>query len=205
MKKVIAVLLVLLPSVALKAQVAAPVQEPASISVLKFSWNKERVGWEQDPFGGPIENFDEMRVRARNEKRIMDAKKGGNGSEVSRAERDARTDEALISSIHKNTNTRYAFVYKLLLQNNDTRSIKAIDWDYIFFDVLNENELGRRQFTSEEKIAPGKTKELKFFISTPPTKTISVNSLNKREREGLSEAVVIVRIEYADGSSWIRP
>jgi hypothetical protein len=91
------------------------------------------------------------------------------------------------------------------LQNNDTRSIKAIDWDYIFFDVLNENELGRRQFTSEEKIAPGKTKELKFFISTPPTKTISVNSLNKREREGLSEAVVIVRIEYADGSSWIRP
>lgn len=204
MKKVVVVLLLLLPSVAVKPQVSAPLQEPSGISVLKFSWDKERIGWEQDPFGGPIENFDEMRVRTRNEKRVMDAKKGGNGSEVSRAERDARTDEALISSIHKNTNTRYAFVYKLLLQNNDARSIKAIDWDYVFFDVSTERELGRRQFTSEEKIGPGKTKELKFFIPTPPTKTISLNALNRREREGLSEAIVIVRVEYVDGSLWQR-
>jgi hypothetical protein len=204
MKKVVVILLLLLPSVAVRPQVSAPLQEPSDISVLKFSWNKERIGWEQDPFGGPIENFDETRVRTRNEKRVMDAKKGGNGSEVSRAERDARTDEALIASIHKNTNARYAFVYKLLLQNNDARSIKAIDWDYVFFDVSTERELGRRQFTSEEKIGPGKTKELKFFIPTPPTKTISINALNTQEREGLSEAIVIVRVEYADGSLWQR-
>src|ERR1700730_10135574 len=204
MKKVVAVLLLLLPGVTVKPQVTAPLQQPSGISVLKFSWNKERIGWEQDPFGGPIENFDEMRVRTRNEKRIMDAKKGGNGSEVSRAERDARTDEALIATIHKHTNARYAFVYKLLLQNNDARSIKAIDWDYVFFDVSTDRELGRRQFTSEERIGPGKTKELKFFIPTPPTKTISISALNKQEREGLSEAIIIVRIEYADGSLWQR-
>jgi hypothetical protein len=204
MKKAVLVLLLLLPTVAVKAQVSAPLKEPSGISVLRFSWNKERIGWEQDPFSGPIENFDEMRVRARNEKRVMDAKKGGNGSELSRAERDARTDEALISSIHRNTSARYGFVYKLLLQNNDARSIKAIDWDYVFFDVSNERELGRRQFTSEEKIGPGKTKELKFFIPTPPAKTISINSLNKHEREGLGEAIVIVRVEYMDGSLWQR-
>lgn len=204
MKKVVVVFLLLLPSVAVRPQAPAPLQAPSGISVLKFSWHKERIGWEQDPFGGPIENFDEMRVRARNEKRIMDAKKGGNGSEVSRAERDAQTDEALVSSIHKNTKARYAFVYKLQLQNNDARSIKAIDWDYVFFDDSTERELGRRQFTSEEKIGSGKTKELKFFIPTPPTKTISINSLNKHEREGLSEAIVIVRVEYVDGSLWQR-
>ena len=204
MKRVVVVLLLLLPSVVVKPQTAAPLPQPSGISVLKFSWAKERTGWEQDPFSGPIENFDEMRVRTRNEKRIMDAKKGGNGSEVSRAERDARTDEALISSIHKNTNARYGFVYKLVLLNNGARSIKAIDWDYVFFDVSNESELGRRQFTSVEKIAPGKSKELKFFIPTPPTKTISINALNKHEREGLSEAIVIVRVEYTDGSSWQR-
>jgi hypothetical protein len=204
MKKVVAVLLLLLPSGAVRSQTPAATQEPTGIAVLKFSWTKERIGWEQDPFGGPIESFDEMRVRARNEKRVMDAKKGGNGSEVSRAERDARTDQALISNIHKNTDARYAFVYKMRLQNNDARSIKAIDWDYVFFDVSSERELGRRQFTSEEKIGPGKSKELKFFIPTPPTKTISINSLNKHEREGLSEAIVIVRVEYMDGSMWLR-
>lgn len=204
MNKVVVVLLMLLPGVAVKPPVTAPQKEPAGVSVLKFSWNKERIGWEQDPFGGPIENFDEMRVRARNEKRVMDAKKGGNGSEVSRAERDARTDEALVSTIHRNTATRYAFVYRLVLQNTDARPIKSIDWDYVFYDASNGSELGRRQFTSEEKIAPGKTRELKFFITIPPTKTISLNALNKREREGLSESIIIVRVEYADGTIWQR-
>lgn len=204
MKEVVAILLLVLAGRAAIAQVSSPPAAPDGISIVKFSWSKERVGWQQDPFSGPLENFDEMRVRTRNEKRIMDAKKGGNGSEQSRAERDAKTDEALISSIHKNGNTRYAFVYKVLLQNNDTRVIKAIDWDYIFFDGLTERELGRRQFTSLEKLAPGKTKEFKFFIPNPPTRMINLNALDKHERDGLSEAVVIVRIEYADGSVWQR-
>ena len=204
MKRVIGVLLLLLPGVVVKAQTPVSPSEPAGISVLKFSWNKERIGWEQDPFSGPIENFDEVRVRTRNEKRIMDAKKGGNGSEVSRAERDARTDEALVSSIHQNTNARYGFVYKMSLRNDDPRLITAIDWDYVFFDASSALEVGRREFSSAEKIGPGKTKELKFFIPTPPTRTISVNSLNKHERDGLNEAIVIVRVEYADGSLWQR-
>lgn len=204
MKDVVVILLLLFATTAVNAQVTSPAADPSGISILKFSWSKERIGWQQDPFGGPIESFDEMRVRTRNEKRVMDAKKGGNGAEVSRAERDAKTDEALIASIHKNGNTRYVFVYKLLLQNSDAKSIKAIDWDYVFYDVSTEQEVGRRQFTSEAKIDPGKTKELKFFIPTPPTKTISISSLNKHEREGLSEAIVIVQVEYADGSLWKR-
>lgn len=28
------------------------------------------IGWERDPFGGPLENFDKMRSRARNERRV---------------------------------------------------------------------------------------------------------------------------------------
>lgn len=202
MKKVVVILSLLFSSTSVKAQVTTPAPDASGISILKFSWSKERIGWEQDPFGGPIESFDEMRVRSRNEKRVADAKKGGSGAEVSKAERDAKTDEALVASIHKNGNTRYVFVYKLLLQNSDARSIKSIDWDYVFYDSSTGEEVGRRQFTSEAKIAPGKTKELKFFIPTPPTKTISVSSLNKREREGLNEVIVIARVEYIDGSLW---
>jgi hypothetical protein len=174
------------------------------VAVVKFSWSKERVGWEQDPFSGPIENFDEMRVRSRNEKRILDAKKGGNSAEINRAERDARSDDALISRIHQNARARYGFVYKVSVQNNSLKAIKSIDWDYVFFDIQTKDELGRREFTSEEKIATGKTKELKFFIPRPPTQTISVNALDNNERNGLGEAVIIVRVEFADGTSWQR-
>ena len=45
-------------------------QEPSGVEVVKSSWGKVRIGWERDPFSGPLENFDEMRSRARNERRV---------------------------------------------------------------------------------------------------------------------------------------
>ena len=205
MKVVLTLAFVLSGSLVSLAQTAPQTQPVHNVAVIKHSWSKERVGWEQDPFSGPIENFDEMRVRARNEKRILDAKKGGNSAEMNRAERDARSDDALISRIHQNTRARYGFVYKVSIQNNSAKVIKAIDWDYVFFDSQTKSELGRRQFTSEEKISPGKTKELKFFIPGSPTQTISVSELNKNERKNLGEVVVIIRVEYSDGSNWQLP
>jgi hypothetical protein len=69
----------------------------------------------------------------------------------------------------------------------------------------SEEELGRREFGSEQKIAPGKTKEVKFFVSSPPVRRISVQSLDKNERDGLGERIELVRVEYADGTAWQRP
>ena len=180
-------------------------ETPPGVQVVKFSWTKERIGWERDPFSGPIENFDEMRVRTRNEKRIQDAKRGGSTVEANKAERDALTDQALISTLHKAPRARYGFVYKTSVKNNHSKSIASIDWDYVFFDVETGNEISRREFASEEKIAPGKEKELKFFIPNPPTKTISVQALNKNERNGLGERVELLRVKYADGTFWERP
>jgi hypothetical protein len=198
-------LFVIASSVAVSAQPAPRSPDPPEVVVVRFSWSKERVGWQADPFGGPLENFDEMRVRARNEKRVQDAKRGGSGAEVAKAESDARTDAVLTAQIHKSKPGRYRFVYKVEIQNGGSKTVKAIDWDYVFLDENTQEELGRRQFSSLEKIAPGKTKELKFFIPTPPTQKVSINSLDMNERANLNESVVIVRIEYADGSIWEHP
>ena len=203
MRILLLVFFLLALGIAVPAQTTAS-EEPA-VTVVKYNWSKERIGWEQDPFSGPIENFDEMRVRARNEKRISDAKRGGNGAEVSRAERDAKTDEALISSIHTSSRPRYGFLYTVIVQNTSDKVIKSIDWDYVFIDKNTEAEVGRRKFTSEQKISPGKTKELRFFIPHPPTKTISITSLNSKERNSLNEAVIVMRVEYADRTVWQRP
>ncbi len=180
------------------------IRDAPDVQVVKYSWSKERVGWERDPFAGPIENFDEMRVRTRNEKRIMDAKRGGSSVESSKAERDALTDQALISAIHKAPPARYGFSYTVSFKNNGAKEITAIDWDYVFYDLVSQAELGRREFGSEQKIASGKTKELKFFISAPPVRRISVQALDKNERAGLGERIELVRIQYADGTSWQR-
>ncbi|MDQ3755420.1 MAG: hypothetical protein M3371_11910, partial [Acidobacteriota bacterium] len=63
----------------------------------------------------------------------------------------------------------------------------------------------RHEFTSVEKISPGKSKELSFFIPAPPTRTISVHEFGKNERDGLSEQIILVRVLYTDGTIWQRP
>ena len=175
-------------------------QQPG-VEVVKFSWSKERIGWERDPFSGPIENFDEVRARTRNEKRIEDAKRG-NSAEVDRIKREARADAANIAAKHKDPPSRYVFVYKATVKNTSDKAIKSIDWDYIFLERGTENELGRQQFTSDEKISVGKTKELIVTITKPPTKTISLTALNSNERGTLDGRVILVRIDFADGTSW---
>ncbi len=202
--KCLSVVLLFFTAIVSLAQSASTLQEPSEVVVIKFSWTKERLGWEKDPFNGPIENFDEVRARTRNEKRIEDAKRG-NSNEVDKIKREAKADAANIAAQHKNTPSRYVFVYKTTVRNSSTKAIKSIDWDYIFLDRSSETELGRQQFTSEEKIGPGKTKELLVVVKKPPTQTISVTVLNHDERNSLTGRVIIVRIDYADGTSWQLP
>lgn len=201
MKYLCLTLLVLSTATISLAQSKESLSDSSGVEVVKFSWNKERIGWENDPFRGPIENFDEMRARTRNEKRITEAKRGGAG-DADRLKRDANADAANIATQHKNTTSRYVFMYKATVKNSGKKAIKSIDWDYVFCDKATEAELGRQQFTNDEKIGPGKTKELLVAITKPPTPTISITALNKEEGKGLTGHVVIVRVEYSDGSSW---
>ena len=173
-------------------------QQPSEVEVVKASWTKVRIGWERDPFGGPLENFDEMRSRARNERRI--AQGGGE-----RAKREARADDANLAAKRENKPSQYYFIYKTKLKNNSTSAITQLDWDYVFFERGTENEVGRQQFTSDEEIKPGKTKELTVRMTTPPTKTISITSLNLEERDRFSEKIVVVSVRYADGRVWNAP
>jgi hypothetical protein len=198
-------------SLALLLAMAATVANGQSVStnssgaeVTRFSWSKERIGWQGDPFSGPIENFDEVRARTRNEKRIEDAKRG-NSAEIDKIKREAKADAANIEAKHKDTPLRYVFVYKVTVKNSSNKAIKSIDWDYIFLERGTETEIGRQQFTSEEKIGSGKTKELSVTITKPPTKTISLTALNDNERGSLDGRVILVRIDYADGTSWQQP
>ena len=173
-------------------------QESSGVEVVKSSWSKIRIGWERDPFGGPLENFDEMRSRARNERRV--AQGGGE-----RAKREAKADEANLAKQREKNPPRYYFIYKTKNKNNHTAAITQIDWDYVFLERDTENELGRQQFTSDERVGPGKTKELIVTINSPPTRTVSVTSLNLEERDRFTEKIVLVRVQYADGRVWQTP
>ena len=192
-------------------QVAAQAQAPSSptapeVEVVKFSWSKERLNWEVNPFSGPNENFHEMQFRARGEKRVSDAKRSGTTGQQASAERDAKVDAAIIQANRQPSGpARYYFIYKASVKNSGTKPIEEIDWDYVFIDSATGQELNRHQFTSTKTIAPGKSKELTFMLSAAPTKRISVNALNKQERSGIADHVVVVRVKYSDGTVWQQP
>ncbi len=175
------------------------------LQVVKFSWSKERINWEQNPFGGPNENFHEMQFRARSEKRASDAR-SANSPDASKLEKDARADAAIIQAERQRKGPpRYTFLYRTSIKNSSEKTVKEIDWDYVFLDAVTGEEMGRRQFTSVETIGPGKSKELSFMLSAPPTQRISVYALDKKERIGFGEHVVILRVKFSDGSVWQVP
>lgn len=184
------------------AQSPAP-QQTEEFTIVKYSWTKERINWEGDPFGGPVETFDDMRRRRVDERRVERARGTGNIAEAAKVEREMRSEQ--IIKTRPPAPPRYAFLYKVSLRNNTNKTIKAIDWDYTFFSSTTQSETGRLEFTSEAKIAPGKIKELNVMSRRPPAKTVSIYELNKTERQGLDGQVVIMRLEYTDGSIWQRP
>ncbi|HVG31364.1 MAG TPA: hypothetical protein VM864_16760 [Pyrinomonadaceae bacterium] len=178
-------------------------QGPPDLAVVKFSWSKERVNWERDPFGGPVENFDDMRVRTRNDRRL-EVNKGS--VEEDRVRREVKADAANQQLLRQQQGpARYVFMYKASVRNDGAKAITEIDWDYIFFDKDTETERGRHRFTSAEKIGAGKSKQLTFTVTRPPTQTISARVLDDKERQNLGERVVIMRILYADGTTWQSP
>jgi hypothetical protein len=181
---------------------AVRAQSDLPIELVKYSWTKERLNWEGNPFGGPNENFHQMQFRTRSEKRVSDAKRS-NSPEVGKLEKEAKADAAIVANENQNSAPpRYYFMYRASMKNLSTKQIKEIDWDYVFLDAGTGEELGRRQFTSVQNIGPGKQKDLTFTLPTPPTRRVSVYALDKKERLGLDEKVIIVRVTYADGSVW---
>ena len=183
------------------AQSPPPSTDP-SVAILKYSWAKARINWEGDPFAGAFESFEDVRRRAVDSRRLERARASGNAIEAAKVEREIRAEQVIKARPPKPA--RYSFVYKVEIKNNADKAITEFDWDYVFFDAATGAEIGRRQFTGVEKIGPGKSKELTFQVSSPPAQTISVHALDKNERRGLSEAVVLLRVAYADGSVWLR-
>ena len=178
-------------------------RDAPDLTIVKHSWSKERINWEVDPFGGPVESFEDVRRRRVDERRVERARGAGNIGEAAKVEREMRAEQVIKS--RPPAPPRYAFLYKISVTNTSEKTIKAIDWDYIFFSSNTQSETGRLELTNEEKIGPGKSKELHVMARKPPSKTVSVYALDKSERQGLDGQVVIMRIEYTDGSVWQRP
>ena len=97
------------------------------------------------------------------------------------------------------------YIYRAKVVNTGSKAIRKLSWDYVFSDPDTQKEVGRRRHENKVNIRPGKTASLSVRSVSPPTGTINANQVGKKPKEQYSEQVVIQRIEYADGTVWLRP
>jgi hypothetical protein len=199
-------LLVMATAVASQAQQATPdLQGPSDVAIVKFTWGKEFLpGWENNQFGHLTETPDARRDRLENERRIQQARNIGNKAELGKRENAAKMLED--AKLSKNAERpRDGYRYEVEIRNTGAKTIKLIDWDYIFLDPDTLKEVARHQFTSDDTVKPGKSKKISVFYLHPPVKTVSVKMLSKKNMAKFKEQVVLMRIQYSDGSVWQRP
>lgn len=94
------------------------------------------------------------------------------------------------------------FAYRIKVQNQTTKAVEAVFWEYRFQDPANPDQLSRRQFLCGVNIGAGKGKELEGFSRSGPSDVVNVKTLNSGTP--FKETVLINRIEYTDGSMWQR-
>lgn len=195
-------LVFLASSAATTARAQSPANLPDAqmgVAVVQISWRKEihNPALDEDPFKHNREQWEDARrqeiidrenaLRTRSGKTAIDNR--GRPTVVEVAKHDPRV----------------SYVYKAKVTNTESKIIRAIDWDYVFFDHADGKEVGRHLFKSKVKIQPGKSAELSRRTASPPTSVVDVTKTAKKIKDQYAERVEIQRIEYEDGSVWTRP
>ena len=96
------------------------------------------------------------------------------------------------------------FAYQIKIQNATTKAIQNVFWEFRFRELAKPDSVARRQFLCSVQIKPEKQKDLQAFSLSGPSDVVSVKSLAKEPNKQFEEAVLINRVEFADGSFWQR-
>lgn len=182
---------------------AATSQEAGEIEILNFSWTKERI--RERPSMLPLASSGELIRQSRSEAQLAAARNSANRGAASKIETQINNDEQATAKARQTAPPDDGYRYAVKLRNGGSKVIKSIDWDYLFIDPETTTVLSRHRFTSDDTIKPGKSKEISVLYLIPPIQTVSVKMLSKKRLANFKEQVVLMRIQYSDGSVWQHP
>ncbi len=182
----------------------APSDETSPVVVISFKWLKDRQPAENAVTGlmspqpamiAANRNFEKQRrVNAPAGERDPNADTlDGRSAELDRIVQESRQAKPVDG-----------FSYQVRLQNASPKLTQTIFWEYQFTESANPTNVARRHFVCTVKVKPQKDKDLQVFSMSGPSNVINVKSLSKGSGNQFQEAVVINRVEYADGSFWQR-
>ena len=185
------------------SSLAALSQEAGEIEILNFSWTKERI--RERPSMLPLASPEELIRQSRTEAQLAAARNSANRGAAGKIETQITNHEQATAKARQTAPPDDGYRYVVKLRNNGNKVIKSIDWDYLFLDPDNNAVVSRHQFTSDDTIKPGKSKEISVLYLIPPVQTVSAKMLSKKKLANFKEQVVLMRIQYSDGSVWQHP
>jgi tetratricopeptide (TPR) repeat protein len=95
-----------------------------------------------------------------------------------------------------------AYRFSVSIRNRGTKTIVGVKWAY-FFDPKDATREGLAyRFTSKTNIPPGKEKTLNDSLNSPTGPKVSTKLPSKHNQALFNERVAILRLDYADGTSW---
>jgi hypothetical protein len=148
---------------------------------------------DDDPFSANAEFTDAQRAQKISDLQNAIRAKGGE----SREPPPPRTSKVR----HTPSKRSETYIYRAKIKNAGLKTIRVVDWGYMFVDPDTQQELGRHLYSTKVKIRPGQNSDLVGRSASPQTSIVNVKSTGKEP----SEQIVIYRVEYDDGSVWQNP
>lgn len=177
--KIFALLLIGLANAIAFGQVPQKGEMPPGVAIRKYKWEKI----------GPAPSIDASM------KAESDSPSGGSSSDPN------VPDQA--SGVRTRDNT--FFQYSVEVANDGTKPIKAILWDYIITDSSNNEELGRHNFVSFEKVGRNSVKGLRVRSRLSPSRVVTVQNTPSPGNSTVVERVILRCVVYDDGTLWQQP
>ena len=197
-------LLSLLVTLVIPFQSTVETNDGAPLTVTNFKWSRaRRVPPTQEVEGNaPVRAvIPQNKIFARNA-RINEPPGARDPNDDTLDGRSAALEKSVAESRTPQPEPVDGFAYRIKVQNQTTKAVEAVFWEYRFQDPANPDQLSRRQFLCGVNIGAGKGKELEGFSRSGPSDVVNVKTLNSGTP--FKETVLINRIEYTDGSMWQR-
>jgi hypothetical protein len=95
-----------------------------------------------------------------------------------------------------------SYTYQIKVQNNGTKTIQLVIWEYVFTNSTTNEEVGRHTFTSKTNLKPNEVDKLVIKLFAPPARIIDAKDAGKKKSNLYVEQINIKGIQYTDGSIW---
>jgi len=95
----------------------------------------------------------------------------------------------------------FTFEYRVKVKNTSPKKVKAILWEYQLLDSSATEIVARRIFLCGASVKSSSEKVLQAVLFSPPTRVVSADP---SEESSQKHRVLVHRIEYSDGSMWVR-